>query len=127
MNTGRSSFWVMAINTLTLSKQRKVYCDLSFFLDTPYQDTDTRFEGSQLLSIGLRKQIAGWSFTVKMQDILNRGISRATTLTDLLRSYDKNDLGRRELYVVISYSFGNKKVKGQARRSLSGKSVEDRM
>ena len=67
------------------------------------------------------------SFTVKMQDILNRGISRATSLTDLLRSYDKNDLGRRELYVVISYSFGNKKVKGQARRNLSGKSVEDRM
>ncbi len=127
MNTDGSSFWLMSMNTFTLSKQRKWYCDLSFFLDTPCQDTDTRFEGSQLLSIGLRKQIAGWSFTVKMQDLLNRGISRATTVTDLLRSYDRNDLGRRELYVVISCSFGNKKVKGQARRSLSGKGIEDRM
>ena len=127
MNTDGSSFWLMSMNTFTLSKQRKWYCDLSFFLDTPCQDTDTRFEGSQLLSVGLRKQIAGWSFTVKMQDLLNRGISRATTVTDLLRSYDRNDLGRRELYVVISCSFGNKKVKGQARRHLSGKGIEDRM
>lgn len=127
MNTNGSSFWLMSMNTFTLSKQHKWYCDLSFFLDTPYQDTDTRFEGSQLLSIGLRKQISGWSFTVKMQDLLNRGISRATTVTDLVRSYNKNDLGRRELYVVISYSFGNKKVKGQAKRNLSGASIEGRM
>lgn len=127
MNTNGSSFWLMSMNTFTLSKQHKWYCDLSFFLDTPYQDTDTRFEGSQLLSIGLRKQISRWSFTVKMQDLLNRGISRATTVTDLVRSYNRNDLGRRELYVVISYSFGNKKVKGQAKRSLSGASIEGRM
>lgn len=127
MNTEGSSFWLMSMNTFTLSKQHKWYCDLSFFLDTPYQDADTRFEGSQLLSIGLRKQIAGWSFTVKMQDLLNRGISRATTLTDLLRSYNRNDLGRRELYVVISWSFGNKNVKGQAKRTLSGASIEGRM
>lgn len=127
MNTNGSSFWLMSMNTFTLSKQHKWYCDLSFFLDTPYQDTDTRFEGSQLLSIGLRKQISGWSFTVKMQDLLNRGISKATTVTDLVRSYNKNDLGRRELYVVISYSFGNKKVKGQVKRNLSGASIEDRM
>lgn len=29
--------------------------------------------------------------------------------------------------MVISYSFGNKKVKGQAKRSLSGASIEGRM
>lgn len=127
MNTNSSQFLFYSMNTFTLSKKRKWYCDLSFFLNTPYQDADTRFLGNQNLAIGLRKQISSWNFSARVSDILNTDISRANTTTNRLYSYNEHDRGSRRLYVTISYSFGNKKVKGQAKRSLSGKDVEKRL
>lgn len=127
IDTNSSQFWLMSMNTFTLSKKRKWYCDLSFFLETPYQDADTRFLGTQNLGIGLRKQISSWSFSAKVSDILNTKISKAQTTTNRLHSYIEHNYGSRTFYLTVSYSFGNKKVKGQTKRILSGKDVEERL
>ncbi|WP_158266989.1 TonB-dependent receptor domain-containing protein [Chitinophaga niastensis] len=113
-------------NTIYISKEKKLTGYVVFSYNTPQETSMGKAGQSAALEISIRKKIKQFTFTLFSIDLLNTSVPSTVFDNDYSHNRIKQGNDTRVLGMVVSYGFGNKKMKTVKSRNTSNQEIIDR-
>lgn len=115
--------------TINIAEKRGLTAYVNFFYITPrISDIGerSRFKGRSDLTIGFRKKINQFEFTLSGADLLKSSANKSEVNSKYATVYNNNYFDARSVSFNIRYNFGNSKVKKNKTNESAAKEISDR-